>query len=337
MLRNGKWSKTWDPYQATSEKGEFVRQISEFRSWVTPDGAPGRTGSGGFKAEAGRYHLYISYVCPWACRAMMVRALKQLTNVISFSVVEPFLTDEGWKFGEFPGADTEPFFNDQYLHQLYSRAASNYTGRATVPILWDKKLKTIVNNESADIIEMFNSAFDGLVGSDAGVSQRIDLRPEADLVGIKRLNQEIYDTINNGVYKAGFAKSQEAYEDAYHHLFNALDKMEAILQQQNYLLGDTLTEPDIRLFVTLIRFDAAYYGLFKCNKKRIADYPALTRYIHTIYAMPGIADTVNIHHIKTGYYSVKVRNPQCIVPVGPEGEHWHHRALNDFSAESGAV
>ena len=316
MLKNGKWSKEWDPYQATNKKGEFVRQISEFRNWLTPDGSAGRTGLAGFKAEAGRYHLYISYVCPWACRTLMVRALKGLEGMISVSVVEPFLTEQGWKFGDFPGATGEPHLGVEYLHELYSHVAPGYTGRATVPVLWDKQRGTIVNNESADIIEMLNSAFDGL-GATA-----INLRPEAKLDELAVLNDVIYHGFNNGVYKEGFAQSQEAYEEAYYNVFATLDDMEARLERSRYLLGEQLTEADIRLFVTLVRFDAAYYGLFKCNKKRIADYPQLTRFIEDIIAMPGISDTVNLEHIKNGYYSVKALNPKCIVPLGPEDNPW---------------
>lgn len=316
MLKNGKWSKEWDPYQATNNKGEFVRQVSEFRHWITADGSAGRTGLAGFKAEPGRYHLYISYVCPWACRTLMVRALKGLESMISVSVVEPFLTEQGWKFGDFPGATDEPFFGDEYLHELYSRVAPGYTGRATVPVLWDKERNTIVNNESADIIEMLNSAFDDL-GATA-----INLRPANKLEELTALNEKIYHGFNNGVYKAGFAQTQAAYEEAYHLVFATLDAMESQLTRSRYLLGEALTETDIRLFVTLVRFDAAYYGLFKCNKKRIADYPQLTRFIEDIIAMPGIGSTVNLEHIKNGYYSVKALNPKCIVPLGPEDNQW---------------
>lgn len=316
MLKNGKWSKEWDPYQATNNKGEFVRQISEFRHWITADGSAGRTGLAGFKAEPGRYHLYISYVCPWACRTLMVRALKGLESMISVSVVEPFLTEQGWKFGDFPGATDEPFFGDEYLHELYSRVAPGYTGRATVPVLWDKERNTIVNNESADIIEMLNSAFDHLGAS------AINLRPANKLEELTALNDKIYHGFNNGVYKAGFAQTQAAYEEAYHLVFATLDAMESQLTRSRYLLGETLTEADIRLFVTLVRFDAAYYGLFKCNRKRVTDYPQLTRFIEDIIAMPGISSTVNLEHIKSGYYSVKALNPKCIVPLGPEDNQW---------------
>lgn len=320
MLKNGEWTQDWDPYQATNDDGEFLRQISEFRSWITPDGRAGRTGQSGFKAEPNRYHLYISYVCPWACRTLMVRSLKRLDHLISVSVVRPFLTDEGWSFGAYPGSTPEPFYGDQYLHQLYTRVAPSYNGRATVPVLWDKKHNTIVNNESADIIEMLNSGFGDLA------DQSIDLRPKKHLSKIKALNETIYTGINNGVYKAGFAQTQHAYEAAYRELFDTLDEMEANLRFSRYLLGEELTEPDIRLFVTLIRFDAVYFSLFKCNKKRIQDYPALSRFMEDIYSLPGIEDTVNMQHIKTGYYSVKALNPQKIVPLGPEDNFWQTKS-----------
>lgn len=313
MLHNGKWVKDWDPYQKTSNSGEFVRQTSEFRHWITPTGEAGPTGDTGFVAEKNRYHLYISYVCPWACRTLMVRTLKQLEDYISISVVEPFLTDEGWNFGHYSGSDhIDPLYGFNYIHQLYSYANPLYSGRATVPVLWDKKLNTIVNNESADIIEMLNTAFDHITNN------KINLRPQEKIDELLDLNNFIYHEINNGVYKAGFAKSQEAYQSAYSHLFDALSVVEQKLSTSKYLLGEEISEADIRLFVTLIRFDAAYYSLFKCNKKHIADYPFLSLFIKNIIKIPGVKHTINIDHIKTGYYSVKALNPTGIVPIGPE-------------------
>lgn len=307
MLVDGKWTKSWDPYQKTSNDGSFVRQISSFRHWITP------TGDTGFVAEKDRYHLFVSYVCPWACRTLMVRRLKQLEDYISVSVVEPFLTDEGWNFGSYPGADdVDPFHGFKYIHQLYTHADALYTGRATVPVLWDKKLNTIVNNESADIIEMLNTAFNHLTNN------QLNLRPKDKLTELLNLNDFIYQEINNGVYKAGFAQSQNAYQRAYENLFSALDVLDEKLSHSSYLLGEKISEADIRLFVTLVRFDVAYYSLFKCNKKHIGEYEHLSAFIDKIIHIPGIKETINIDHIKTGYYSVKALNPTGIVPVGPE-------------------
>ena len=317
MLVNGQWSKDWNPYQKTNNKGEFLRQVSEFRHWITPDGSAGRTGVGGFTAEPNRYHLYVAYICPWACRTLMVRALKGLESLISVSVVQPYLTEKSWQFGDFPGANREPHFGYDYLYQLYTHANPTYTGRPTVPILWDKKQNTIVNNESADIIEMFNDAFDKYVGSE------LNLRPTDKLEEMNSLNEQIYKNLNNGVYRAGFAQSQTAYEEAYATVFSTLEEMEDRLSHHPYLLGNELTESDIRLFVTLVRFDAAYHGLFKCNKKRLTDYPNLTDYAHRIYSKPGIKATVNLQHIKAGYYSIKAINPQQIIPLGPDDYGWN--------------
>lgn len=312
MLVNGKWTANWDPVQAKDDQGRFVRQTSSFRNWITPDGAAGPTGTGGFKAEAGRYHLYVALICPWASRTLMVRKLKKLEGMISVTVVEPFLTDQGWGFGDFPGAEQDPLFDAKFMHEIYTRADPTFTGRATVPVLWDTMNDTIVNNESADIVRMLNTAFDHLV------EPTMDLYP-ADLAAeIDALNPELYDRLNNGVYKAGFASTQVAYDEAVNGVFAMLDQLEQQLGDgRKYLFGDHLTETDIRLFVTLVRFDAAYHGLFKCNIRRIADYPALTRLMQRMLAIPGIAETVNIDHIKAGYYSIKALNPTGIVPVGP--------------------
>jgi len=313
MLVNGKWTADWQPVQATDAKGGFVRQTSGFRNWVTVDGAPGPTGTGGFKAEAGRYHLYVALICPWASRTLIGRKLKGLEDVISVSVVEPALTDFGWRFGDFLGADRDTVNGASYLHEIYTKADPTYTGRATVPVLWDKKTDTMVNNESADILRMMNSGFGALARN------AIDLYPEPLRDEIEALNTAIYPALNNGVYRAGFATTQIAYEEAFADVFRMLDTLEAKLSDgRAYLTGEQLTEADIRLFVTLVRFDAAYHGLFKCNLRRLADYVALSAYMLRILGLPGVRGTVDIRHIKHGYYSIKALNPNGIVPVGPD-------------------
>lgn len=308
MLVSGKWVAKWDPVQAKDEKGGFVRQTSTFRNWVTPDGSAGPTGTGGFKAEAGRYHLYVAYICPWASRTLMARKIKGLEEAISISIVEPELTDQGWRFA--PGAD--PVNGATYMHEIYTKADPHVNGRATVPVLWDKATGTIVNNESADIVRMLNSGFGAL-------AKGPDLYP-ADLASdIDALNEAIYPTLNNGVYRAGFATTQLAYEEAFHDVFATLDALESRLSDgRTWLHGDRFTETDIRAFVTLARFDAAYHGLFKCNLRRLAEYPQLSAYIARVHALPGMAETVNIDHIKRGYYSIKALNPNGIVPLGPK-------------------
>ncbi|MGV1903587.1 glutathione S-transferase family protein [Agrobacterium sp. 22-3674b3] len=313
MLVDGKWTAEWHPVQATDKKGGFVRQTSGFRNWVTSDGSAGPTGEGGFKAEAGRYHLYVALICPWASRTLIGRKLKKLEDVISVSIVEPALSDEGWKFGDYPGSDRDGLNGFAYMHEAYTSADSHYTGRATVPVLWDKKTKTIVNNESADILRMLNSGFGDL--ADNG----IDLYPEDLRDAIDALNDHIYPRLNNGVYRTGFATTQLAYEEAFADVFATLQELETRLASGGpFLFGDRLTETDVRLFVTLVRFDAAYYGLFKCNLRRIADYRALQAYMMRVLNIPGVRDTVNIDHIKRGYYSIKALNPTRIVPVGPD-------------------
>ncbi|MFS2040522.1 glutathione S-transferase family protein [Agrobacterium tumefaciens] len=313
MLVDGKWTAEWHPVQATDKKGGFVRQTSGFRNWVTPDGSAGPTGEGGFKAEAGRYHLYVALICPWASRTLIGRKLKKLEDVISVSIVEPALSDEGWKFGDYPGSDRDGLNGFAYMHEAYTSADPHYTGRATVPVLWDKKTKTIVNNESADILRMLNSGFGDL--ADNG----IDLYPEDLRDAIDALNDHIYPRLNNGVYRTGFATTQLAYEEAFADVFATLQELETRLASGGpFLFGDRLTETDVRLFVTLVRFDAAYYGLFKCNLRRIADYRALQAYMMRVLNIPGVRDTVNIDHIKRGYYSIKALNPTRIVPVGPD-------------------
>ncbi|MBO9111121.1 MULTISPECIES: glutathione S-transferase family protein [Agrobacterium] len=313
MLVDGKWTAEWHPVQATDKKGGFVRQTSGFRNWVTSDGSAGPTGEGGFKAEAGRYHLYVALICPWASRTLIGRKLKKLEDVISVSIVEPALSDEGWKFGDYPGSDRDGLNGFAYMHEAYTSADPHYTGRATVPVLWDKKTKTIVNNESADILRMLNSGFGDL--ADNG----IDLYPEDLRDAIDALNDHIYPRLNNGVYRTGFATTQLAYEEAFADVFATLQELETRLASGGpFLFGDRLTETDVRLFVTLVRFDAAYYALFKCNLRRIADYRALQAYMMRVLNIPGVRDTVNIDHIKRGYYSIKALNPTRIVPVGPD-------------------
>jgi putative glutathione S-transferase len=313
MLVDGKWTADWHPVQATDAKGGFVRQVSGFRNWITPDGSAGPTGEAGFRAEAGRYHLYVALICPWASRTLIGRALKKLGDVISVSVVEPALSDQGWQFGDYPGADRDLLNGATYMHEIYTSADPHYTGRATVPVLWDKNRRTIVNNESADILRMLNSGF-GQLADDA-----VDLYPVELRAQIDALNEAIYPKLNNGVYRTGFATTQLAYEEGFADVFAMLDELETRLdEQQSFLFGNRLTEADVRLFVTLVRFDAAYNGIFKCNLRRLADYSNLSRYLNRILAIPGIRDTVSIDHIKRGYYSIKALNPTGIVPVGPQ-------------------
>ena len=313
MLVNGKWTAEWHPVQATDEKGGFVRQTSSFRNWVTPDGTAGITGDAGFIAEPDRYHLYVALICPWASRTLIARKLKGLEDVVSVSVVEPWLLDEGWHFGDYPGADRDTLNNAEWVHQLYTQADSTFTGRATVPVLWDKKTGTIVNNESADIVRIFNSGFGELARN------KIDLYPALLQSEIESLNAEIYPALNNGVYRAGFATTQISYAEAVSDVFGMLDKLEAKLSDgRDFLTGSDFTEADIRLFVTLIRFDAAYYGLFKCNIRQLREYQYLDSYTRRVLAIPGVSETVSIDHIKQGYYSIKALNPNGIVPVGPD-------------------
>ncbi|MBO6867574.1 MAG: glutathione S-transferase C-terminal domain-containing protein [Thalassococcus sp.] len=271
----------------------------------------GPTGEGGFKAEAGRYRLYVALICPWASRTLIARALKGLEDVIPVTIVNPTLTDQGWQFGGYPGADEDPLFDSTYMHELYTRADPEFTGRATVPVLWDMKQNVMVNNESADILRMLDTAFEELVPSD------VRLFPEAIGDQIETLNKRVYDKLNNGVYKSGFASSQKAYDEAVSEVFETLDMLEEKLTG-DYIFGDQLTETDIRIFVTLIRFDAAYYGIFKTNRRQIADYPRLSAYMERILRLPGVRDTVDMDHITRGYYSIKALNPNGIRPVGPD-------------------
>ncbi|KTR05788.1 glutathione S-transferase [Aureimonas ureilytica] len=313
MLVDGKWVENWQPVQAKDEKGGFVRQVSGFRHWITPDGSAGPTGEAGFKAEAGRYHLYVALICPWASRTLIARKLKGLESSVSVTIVEPALTDQGWRFGDGSLADPDPLHGARYLHELYTRADPHYTGRATVPLLWDRQTDTVVSNESADILRMFNSGFGDLT------KNRVDLYPTDLRAEIDALNERIYPRLNNGVYRAGFATTQLAYEEAFADVFAELGELEDWMSKGGpFLFGDRLTESDIRLFVTLVRFDAAYYGLFKCNQRRLADHPALQAYMLRILSLPGVRETVSIDHIKRGYYSIRALNPTGIVPLGPD-------------------
>ena len=315
MLVNGVWQERWQPVQQEDGDGRFIRQTSSFRNWVTADGSAGITGDGGFKAEPGRYHLYAAYICPWASRALMARHLKGLADVVSVSVVNPVLTDQGWAFGGFGGSDDDTLNGARYMHELYTRADPHFSGRATVPVLWDKQTGTIVNNESADIVRMFNSAFTQLDTEAGAVGP--DLYPTALQADIDALNNYLYDHLNNGVYQAGFATTQFAYQEAYARVFAALDEMESRLSDgRAYLFGDAFTESDIRLFVTLVRFDAAYFSLFKCNRNTIKEMPNLNRYLQRILTLDGVRETVRLDHIKAGYYSIKALNPTGIVPQG---------------------
>ena len=293
--------------------GEFIRSTSSFRNWVTIDGSPGITGIGGFKAEANRYHLYVSYACPWAHRTLIFRSLKRLENIISVSVVHPLLTANGWTFEQYPGSTSDGANGFDYLYEVYAAADAHFSGVITVPVLWDKVQHTIVNNESSEIIRMLNSAFNAFTPSN------VDYYPTKLQKEIDEINQIIYENVNNGVYRTGFATTQQAYERAYDRLFNTLDKLEQRLSSQRYLTGSQITEADWRLFTTLIRFDAVYYGHFKTNKKRLVDYPNLWAYTRELYQVPGIAETVNMDHIKYHYYaSHKTINPKGIVPKGPD-------------------
>ncbi len=311
LLVDGVWQDRW--YDTEKSGGRFIRSEAQFRNWVTPDGSAGPSGRGGLKAELGRYHLYVSLACPWASRALIFRALKGLEDLVPISVVNWFMGAEGWTFDDGPGVVPDTVNGAKRLYEVYTKADPNYSGRVTVPLLWDRRSGTIVNNESSEIIRMFNSAFDG-VGAKPGDYYPEDLRDE-----IGRLNAQIYGRVNNGVYKAGFATTQAAYEEAVLPLFGALDELEERLGHQRYLCGGRVTEADWRLFTTLVRFDAVYVGHFKCNIRQIADYPNLWGYTRELYQWPGVRETVDFQHIKHHYYeSHKTINPAGIVPVGPE-------------------
>ncbi|HDZ71738.1 MAG TPA: glutathione S-transferase family protein [Aurantimonas coralicida] len=312
LLVDGQWQDKW--YDTKSTGGRFKRTATSYRNWITADGSPGPNGQTAFKAEAGRYHLYVSLACPWAHRTLIARKLKKLEDVISLSVVDYHMGEEGWVFSERRGAIPDTVLGKQRLYEVYLEADPHYSGRVTVPALWDKQTGTIVNNESAEIIRILNRAFDAW--GDASV----DLTPEALLGEIDAINATVYDAINNGVYKCGFATTQEAYEAPFNALFETLDQLEARLSTQRYLADSAApTEADWRLFTTLIRFDAVYHGHFKCNKRRIADYPNVFGYMLELYQMPGIAETVDFGHTKGHYYaSHKTINPTGIVPLGPD-------------------
>ncbi|MGN6573223.1 MAG: glutathione S-transferase family protein [Pseudolabrys sp.] len=303
----------WQDDVSRTKDGHFVRPTTQFRNWVTADGSPGPTGEGGFKAEPGRYHLYVSLACPWAHRTVIFRKLKGLENVVSMSVVSPEMGRDGWTFDKASGSTGDDVNGKGKLSEVYLVAAPRYTGRVSVPVLWDKKGKTIVNNESSEIIRMLNSAFD------AHTNVHTDFYPEALRGEIDRLNDLIYPNVNNGVYRAGFATSQGAYEQAFRNLFDTLDEMEQILGERRYLAGSQITEADWRFFATLIRFDAVYYSHFKCNWRHIHEYPNLSNYLRDLYQVPGVSETVSLDQIKHHYYwSQRQVNPTGIVPLGPQ-------------------
>ncbi len=311
LLVDGKWQDKW--YSTAETGGKFVRSESRFRNWVTRDGSAGPSGEAGFRAEPGRYHLYVSYACPWAHRTLIFRALKKLDDAISVSVVHHFMGADGWTFRAEDGATGDTLYGLDFLHQVYTKADPAYSGRVTVPVLWDRQRETIVSNESSEIIRMLNAAFDEW--ADAS----LDLYPEPLRAEIDAINAVIYPAVNNGVYRAGFATTQAAYDEAFGELFTTLDMLEDRLGRQRYLAGDRLTEADWRLFTTLVRFDPVYVGHFKCNLRRIADYPNLSNYLRELYQVPGVAETVNMRHIKAHYYgSHTTINPTGIVPLGPE-------------------
>lgn len=321
LLVNGQWQNKW--YDTDSSNGKFEREAAQLRHWITADGSAGITGEAGFKAQANRYHLYVSLACPWAHRTLIFRALKGLQDLITVSVVSPDMLNSGWEFDTKNHSTGNALFNSNYLHQVYTKNNPKYSGRVTVPVLWDKKLNKIVSNESADIIRMFNSAFNELTGNND------DYYPEALQPKIDELNALIYPNINNGVYRTGFATTQDAYEEAFNDVFKALDTVEGILSKQRYLTGDNLTEADWRLFTTLIRFDSVYVGHFKCNLRTIESYPALSGYLRELYQVKGVAQTVDFYHIKRHYYfSHTMINPTQVVPSGPSIDYLSYHGRN---------
>ena len=311
LLVDGVWHDKW--YDTRSNDGKFKREDAQLRNWVTTDGSAGPSGAEGFKAESGRYHLYVSLACPWAHRTLIFRKLKGLEEHISVSVVSPDMLGQGWTFDKSTGSTGDALFNSDFMHQIYTRNKSDYSGRVTVPVLWDKQRNCIVSNESSEIIRMFNSAFNDITGN------TLDFYPQALQGEIDAVNDFVYDNINNGVYKTGFATSQDAYHEAYVKLFDALDKLEQDLAVNRYLTGDSITEADWRLFTTLIRFDAVYVGHFKCNKKQIQQYSNLSGYLRELFQVAGVAETVDFYHIKRHYYfSHTMINPTQVVPEGPD-------------------
>ena len=321
-LVNGIWHDIW--YETSENRGQFKRSESRFRNWVTKDGSAGPGGKAGFAAEAGRYHLYVSYACPWAHRTLIFRSLKKLEDLVSVSVVDPLMLENGWEFHDRDDATVDHLFGADYLHQIYTRAEPDYSGRVTVPVLWDRQQNTIVSNESSEIIRMFNTAFNDLTGDTQ------DFYPQELRDDIEALNAVIYDTVNNGVYKCGFATTQSAYEASLGPLFATLDTLEDRLATRRYLFGNRVTEADWRLFTTLVRFDPVYAGHFKCNIRRIQDYQNLMAYTRDLYQQAGVQGTVNMRHIKHHYYrSHLMINPTGIVPSGPQIDlalpHWRDR------------
>lgn len=311
LLVDGQWQDKW--YDTKDTGGRFERSRSQFRSWITADGKAGPSGGDGFKAESGRYHLYVSYACPWAHRTLVMRAWKGLEQHVGVSVVHPLMLENGWELRtDFDGATGDPLYGFDKVYQLYLKADPHYSGRVTVPTVWDKQRETIVNNESAEIIRMLNSAFDGVCARPG------DYYPEDLRAGIDAINETVYEHVNNGVYRAGFCTAQAAYDEAATALFETLEDLERRLGESRYLLGNTLTEADLRLWTTLVRFDAVYVTHFKCDRKRIVDYPNLNGLLHDIYQMPGVADTVHMDHIRNHYFrSHPTINPYGIVPIGP--------------------
>ena len=316
QLVDGVWHDTW--YDTKSTGGAFKRSTAKFRNWITPDGSPGPTGEGGFRAEAGRYHLYVSLACPWAHRTLIFRVLKGLIDLVDVSVVHPDMLKDGWTFAtDYPGATGDRLYGLPFLRDIYLKADPKISGRVTVPVLWDRERETIVSNESSEIIRMFNSAFDHLTGNTD------DYWPEELREAIAPVNDRIYDTLNNGVYKSGFATTQAAYDAAVRPLFDTMDWLEERLAAGRYLMGDRITESDWRLWTTLVRFDAVYHGHFKCNRAKLIEFPNLWGYARELYQWPGIAGTVNLDHITRHYhYSHETVNPHRIVPIGPPASAW---------------
>ena len=331
LLIEGQWHDKW---YDTKGDGRFQRESAKRRNWITANGEAGPSGEGGFAAEAGRYHLYVCLACPWAHRTLIMRQLKGLESLIDVSTVSWLMRENGWTFDRATGSSGDALDDLSFLHQRYTADDPNYSGRVTVPLLWDKQQQRIVSNESAEIIRMFNSAFNGLTGN------TLDFYPSALQDEIDALNERIYPAINNGVYRAGFATTQDAYEEAFDELFAELDAVEALLETRRYLTGEYLTEADIRLFTTIVRFDAVYYGHFKCNLRRIEDYPNLSNWLRELYQWPGIAQTVNLEHIKNHYYTSHATiNPTGIVPKGPalnlQREHNRGRLNGKGIADAG--
>ncbi|MCF7517452.1 glutathione S-transferase family protein [Pseudoalteromonas arabiensis] len=319
LLVNGQWQDKW--YDTDNNQGEFKREAAQLRNWITADGSAGPSGDAGFKAEKDRYHLYVSLACPWAHRTLIFRHLKGLEDYISVSVVSPDMLEHGWTFDKDNHSTGDALFNSDFMHQIYTRNKADYSGRVTVPVLWDKKTQRIVSNESAEIIRMFNSAFNALTGNER------DFYPQSLRSEIDEINEFVYHNINNGVYRAGFATTQDAYTEAFDDLFAALDKIEQRLTVNRYLVGETLTEADWRLFTTLIRFDSVYVGHFKCNLRTIESYPAISNYLRELYQLEGVSKTVDFYHIKRHYYfSHTMINPTQVVPKGPEIDY--NRAHN---------